>query len=183
MSEHAPEEPALPADDAGEEPISSAGAEALVEEELDPVARAERERDDHLDQLRRLAAEFDNYKKRMAREHEELRQRAAERLLHDLLPVLDDLERAPGAFETAEHEAIADGVSLVHRALWTLLEREGVAELDPTGELFDPHRHEALLSQPADVPEGTILEVIQKGFLLGDRVLRPARVVVAGAVS
>jgi molecular chaperone GrpE len=119
----------------------------------------------------------------MAREHEELRQRAAERLLHDLLPVLDDLERALGAFETAENEAIADGVSLVHRALWTLLEREGVAELDPTGELFDPHRHEALLSQPADAPEGTILEVIQKGFLLGDRVLRPARVVVAGAVS
>jgi molecular chaperone GrpE len=177
VSEHAPEEQALPAD-GGEEPTSPADAEALVEEELDPVARA-----DHLDQLRRLAAEFDNYKKRMAREHEELRQRAAERLLHDLLPVLDDLERALGAFETAENEAIADGVSLVHRALWTLLEREGVAELDPTGELFDPHRHEALLSQPADAPEGTILEVIQKGFLLGDRVLRPARVVVAGAVS
>ena len=183
MSEHAPEEQALPADDGGEEPTSPADAEALVEEELDPVARAERERDDHLDQLRRLAAEFDNYKKRMAREHEELRQRAAERLLHDLLPVLDDLERALGAFETAENEAIADGVSLVHRALWTLLEREGVAELDPTGELFDPHRHEALLSQPADAPEGTILEVIQKGFLLGDRVLRPARVVVAGGAS
>jgi molecular chaperone GrpE len=183
VSERDEAEPALPAD-GGEEPAPLADPGAVAaEEEVDPVARAERERDDHLDQLRRLAAEFDNYKKRMAREHEELRQRAAERLLSDLLPVFDDLERALTAFETADTEAIADGVALVHRALWTLLEREGVAELDPTGELFDPHRHEALLSQPADAPEGTILEVIQKGFLLGDRVLRPARVVVAGGAS
>ena len=147
------------------------------------VVRAERERDEHLDTLRRVAAEFDNYKKRVAREHEELRGRAAERLLHDLLPVFDDLERALAAFETSDKEAIADGVALVHRALWTLLEREGVAELDPRGEAFDPHRHEALLSQPSDQPEGTVIEVIQKGFLLGDRVLRPARVVVSGGGS
>lgn len=183
MSEHDHQEQALPAD-GGEEPTSLDGdAVSAVEEELDPIVRAERERDEHLDQLRRLAAEFDNYKKRMAREHEELRLRAAERLLSDLLPVFDDLERALTAFETAEKEAIADGVALVHRALWTLLEREGVTELDPKGDLFDPHRHEALLSQPADAPEGTVLEVIQKGFLLGDRVLRPARVVVAGGAS
>ena len=183
MSEHDQQEQALPAD-GGEEPNSLESDDvAAAEEELDPVARAERERDEHLDQLRRLAAEFDNYKKRMAREHDELRIRAAERLLSDLLPVFDDLERALSAFETAEKEAIADGVALVHRALWTLLEREGVAELDPKGDLFDPNRHEALLSQPADAPEGTILEVIQKGFLLGDRVLRPARVVVAGGAS
>lgn len=179
MSTQDPTEEALPAEDGGED---AASGEPAVEE-LDPLARAERERDEHLDTLRRLAAEFDNYKKRVAREHEELRGRAAERLLHDLLPVLDDLERALAAFETSEKEAIADGVALVHRALWTLLEREGVAELDPSGEAFDPHRHEALLSQPSDQPEGTVIEVIQKGFLLGDRVLRPARVVVAGGGS
>lgn len=159
----------------------ASGDGATVDE--DPIARAERERDEHLDSLRRLAAEFDNYKKRMAREQQELQVRAAERLLRDLLPVFDDLERALQAFETAEKEAIADGVALVHRALWTLLEREGVAELDPQGEPFDPHRHEALLSQPADAPDGTVIEVIQKGFMLGDRVLRPARVVVAGGGS
>jgi molecular chaperone GrpE len=175
-----PTEEALPAEDGGEG--AAAPAEAAVEE-LDPLARAERERDEHLDTLRRVAAEFDNYKKRVAREHEELRGRAAERLLHDLLPVLDDLERALAAFEISDKEAIADGVALVHRALWTLLEREGVAELDPRGEPFDPHRHEALLSQPSDRPEGTVIEVIQKGFLLGDRVLRPARVVVSGGGS
>lgn len=179
MSTTDPTEEALPAEDGGED---AAPGDAAVEE-LDPLARAERERDEHLDTLRRVAAEFDNYKKRVAREHEELRGRAAERLLHDLLPVFDDLERALAAFETSDKEAIADGVALVHRALWTLLEREGVAELDPRGEAFDPHRHEALLSQPSDQPEGTVIEVIQKGFLLGDRVLRPARVVVSGGGS
>ena len=182
MSAHDPVDWDLPAE-SGEEPIVSEVEAELVAEELDPLALAERDRDDYLDQLRRLAAEFDNYKKRMAREHEELRERAAERLLRDLLPVFDDLERALEAFETAENDAIANGVALVHRALWTLLEREGVAELDPTGEMFDPHRHEALLSQPADAPDGTVLQVLQKGFLLGDRVLRPARVVVAGGAS
>ena len=183
MSEHDQTEQALPAD-GGEEPTSLDGEDAaVVEEELDPTVRAERERDEYLDQLRHMAAEFDNYKKRVAREHEELRVRAAERLLSDLLPVFDDLERALAAIETAEKEAIVDGVALVHRALWTLLEREGVTELDPKGDLFDPHRHEALLSQPSDAAEGTVLEVIQKGFLLGDRVLRPARVVVAGGAS
>ena len=87
---------------------------------------------------------------------------SAERLLADLLPVFDDLERALAAFEQSDPETIADGVALVHRALWTLLEREGVAELDPSGEAFDPHRHEALLSQPSDQPEGTVIEVLQK---------------------
>lgn len=182
MNAHDPVDLDLPAD-GGEDSIVSEVEAELVVEELDPLALAERERDDYLDQLRRLAAEFDNFKKRMAREHVELRERAAERLLRDLLPVFDDLERALDAFETAENDAIADGIALVHRALWTLLEREGVAELDPTGEMFDPHRHEALLSQPADAPDGTVLQVLQKGFLLGDRVLRPARVIVAGGAS
>ena len=167
----------LPAD-GGEEPSTEHESDADAEP-LSPLAIAERERDEHLDARRRLAAEFDNYKKRVAREHNELRERSAERLLRDLLPVFDDLERALSAFENADKEAIADGVALVHRALWTLLAREGVSELDPQGQQFDPHRHEALLSQPAGVPEGTVLEVIQKGFLLGDRVLRPARVIVA----
>ena len=157
-----------------------------VTEAAGPEARIlalEAERDEHLDQLRRVAAEFDNYKKRVAREHQEIRERAAERLLADLLPVYDDLERAVAAFDVHDKDAIADGVALVQRALWALLEREGVSEIDPTGEAFDPHRHEALLSQPSDQSEGTVLEVVQCGFALGDRVLRPARVIVAGGES
>jgi molecular chaperone GrpE len=164
--------------------VASAQPEsAAADEALDPLARIEAERDEHLDQLRRLAAEFDNYKKRVAREQQEVRERAAERLIGDLLPVYDDLERAVAAFDQHETDAIADGVALVQRALWTLLEREGVSEIDPAGEAFDPHRHEALLSQPSDQPEGTVIEVVQRGFALGDRVLRPARVIVAGGAS
>ena len=145
---------------------------------------AEVERDDYLDQLRRLAAEFDNYKKRVAREHAEIRERANERLLTELLPVYDDLERALEAFgDGRDGDAIADGVALVQRSLWGVLEREGVSIIDPVGEMFDPHRHEALLSQPSDRPEGTVLEVVQRGYDLGERVLRPARVIVAGGGS
>lgn len=171
------------ADAASSQPESIVEDAAAAAEEQDPVARIEAERDEHLDQLRRLAAEFDNYKKRVAREQQEVRERAAERLLGELLPVYDDLERAVAAFDQHDKDAIADGVALVQRALWTLLEREGVAEIDPVGEAFDPHRHEALLSQPSDQPEGTVIEVVQRGFALGDRVLRPARVIVAGGAS
>ena len=145
------------------------------------LAQAEADRDRYLDGMRRLAAEFDNYKKRVAREQESLAQRAGERLIRDLLPVLDDLERAVDAFEVHDKEHVAEGVALVHRALRSMLEREGLQEVAPDGEPFDPHVHEALLSQPSDQPEGTVIQVVQKGFVLGDRVLRPARVVVAGA--
>lgn len=152
--------------------------------EGDGRSSAEVERDDYLDQLRRLAAEFDNYKKRVAREHAEIRERANERLLADLLPVYDDLERALEAFgDGRADDPIADGVALVQRSLWGVFEREGVSIIDPIGEAFDPHRHEALLSQPSDQPEGTVLDVVQRGYALGERVLRPARVIVAGGGS
>jgi molecular chaperone GrpE len=95
--------------------------------------------------------------------------------------VLDDLERAVEAFEVHDKEHVAEGVALVHRALRGMLEREGLSEVAPEGEPFDPHLHEALLTQPSDAPEGTVIQVVQKGFKLGDRVLRPARVVVAAA--
>jgi molecular chaperone GrpE len=85
------------------------------------------------------------------------------------------------AFAVHDTKHVAEGVALVHRALCAMLEREGVQEVAPDGEAFDPHVHEALLSQPSDQPEGTVIQVVQKGFVLGDRVLRPARVVVAAA--
>jgi molecular chaperone GrpE len=168
-------------------PAPEAGVPEDVAEQAagdDPAVRlaaAEAERDEYLDRLRRIAAEFDNYKKRVAREQEALTVRAGERLIRDLLPVLDDLERAVEAFAVHDKEHVAEGVALVHRGLRGMLEREGLQEVAPDGEPFDPHRHEALLSQPSDAPEGTVLQVVQKGFVLGDRVLRPARVVVAAA--
>jgi molecular chaperone GrpE len=128
----------------------------------------------------RLAADFDNYRKRVAREYAEVTARANERLVKELLPVLDDLGRALVAADEHEEAKLAEGVQLVHRQLSALLEREGVAEIETNGR-FDPHVHEALLSQPSDREEGTVLEVVQKGYRVGDHVLRPARVIVAAA--
>jgi molecular chaperone GrpE len=138
------------------------------------------ERDEYLDALQRLKAEFDNYRKRAARDQAGITARANERLVKELLPVLDDLGRALEAAEEHEEAALEEGVKLVHRAFADLLRREGLAEIDTNGH-FDPHVHEALLAQPSDADEGTVIEVVQKGYRLGDRVLRPARVVVAAA--
>jgi molecular chaperone GrpE len=153
-----------------------------VEERVDedPLAAAEANAQQHLDDLKRLAAEFDNYRKRVAREHEALSSRAAERLVRELLPIADDLERALEAAEQHEEAKLEDGVRLVHRELSAVLEREGLVEIETNGK-FDPHVHEALLARPADAEEGSVLEVVQKGYRLGDRVLRPARVIVAAA--
>lgn len=127
----------------------------------------------------RLAADFDNYRKRVAREHAELTARANERLLNELLPVLDDLERALEAAAEHEEAKLEEGVRLVHRSLVGLVERHGLSEIDADGT-FDPHVHEALLSQPGEgAEEGAVLQVLQKGYRLGDKVLRPARVIVA----
>ena len=131
------------------------------------------------DSYLRLAADFDNYRKRVAREHAELTARANERLVNELLPVLDDLERALEAAAEHEEAKLEEGVQLVHRSLASLLERQGLTEIGTEGA-FDPHVHEALLAQPAEgAEEGSVLQVLQKGYRLGDKVLRPARVIVA----
>ena len=142
---------------------------------------AETKRVEYLHDLKRVAADFDNYRKRVARDQESVVARAHERLVKDLLPVLDDLERALLAAAEHEEAKLEEGVRLVHRELKSVLAREGLAEIDTDGR-FDPHVHEALLAQPSDEEEeGSVIEVIQKGYRLGDRVLRPARVVVAAA--
>jgi molecular chaperone GrpE len=127
----------------------------------------------------RLAADFDNYRKRVAREQVDLTRRANERLLNELLPVLDDLERALEAAAEHEEAKLEEGVRLVHRSLLGLVERHGLSEIETEGA-FDPHVHEALLAQPGEgADEGSVLQVLQKGYKLGDKVLRPARVIVA----
>jgi molecular chaperone GrpE len=164
-----------------EEQEQDAQAEAAEEEEPleERLAAAEARAQEHLTDLQRVAADFDNYKKRAARDREQLAARAAERLVKELLPVLDDLERALEAANEHEEAKLEDGVRLVHRALADALAKEGLTEIEADGA-FDPHVHEALLSQPADGADaGAVLQVLQKGYRLGDRVLRPARVIVA----
>jgi molecular chaperone GrpE len=142
------------------------------------LADVEAERDEYLDQLRRVAAEFENYRKRVARDQADLAARAHERLMKALLPVVDDLERALVAADEHQEAKLEEGVALVARALRDALAREGLTEIETDGS-FDPHVHEALLTQPSDAEEGAVIEVLQKGYRLGDQVLRPARVVVS----
>jgi molecular chaperone GrpE len=171
------------------EPVTSEEAVGVPEEEgseTEPsseleqrLAEVEAQRDEYLRDLQRLAADFDNFRKRVAREQEALVARAHERLVKELLPVLDDLERALEAAEQHDEVKLVDGVRLVREALRQSLEREGLVEIEAEGR-FDPHVHEALLAQPAEGREqGDVIEVVQKGYRLGDKVLRPARVVVA----
>jgi molecular chaperone GrpE len=156
----------------------AAGVEPQIADVAVDVAALEKERDDYLDALQRLKAEFDNYRKRVARDQRELAARAHERLVRELVPVLDDLERALEAASEHEEAKLEEGVRLVHRSLADALAREGLAEIETNGR-FDPHTQEALLSQPSEAEEGTVIQVLQKGYTLGDRVLRPARVIVS----
>ena len=153
-----------------EQPVEESGEDRL--------AALEAERDEAVDRWKRTAADFDNFRKRVARERDELVTLANERLVKELLPILDDLERALVAASEHEEARLEEGVRLVHRQLAAALEREGLTEI-PTEGKFDPHVHEALLSQPSEAEEGSVIEVLQKGYRLGDRVLRPARVVIA----
>ena len=156
------------------------------EQEISPLdaalaraAAAEVKRDEYLADLQRLAADFDNFRKRVVRDQQALVARATARLVAELIPVLDDLERAVAVAAESSEPKLEEGVRMVQRALHGALAREGLEEVAADGP-FDPHQHEALMQQPSEAPEGTVIQVLQKGYRLGDRVLRPARVIVAG---
>jgi molecular chaperone GrpE len=156
--------------------------EQVVESGEDQLAALEAERDEAIDRWKRAAADFDNFRKRAARERDEYVTLANERLVKELLPILDDLERALAAVGEHEEATVEEGVRLVHRSLASLLQRNGVEEISTEGQ-FDPHVHEALLSQPSEAEEGSVIDVVQKGYKLGDRVVRPARVVIAAPIG
>jgi molecular chaperone GrpE len=165
-----------------EAPVDRAEGLPAEQDGGDALAALQAERDEAVDRWKRTAADFDNFKKRAAREREEYVTFANERLVKELLPILDDLERALVAATEHQEAALEDGVRLVHQSLAGLLSRQGLKEID-AGGAFDPHVHEALLSQPAEAEEGSVIDVVQKGYTLGDRVVRPARVVVAAPMS
>jgi molecular chaperone GrpE len=148
-------------------------------ESEDPLARAERERDEYLDLARRAQADFENYRKRAAKEAAAAGDRAKSGLVRELLPVVDNLERAlASAGEGEQH--LAEGVRLVHSELVAVLERHGVEQFDPRGERFDPGEHEALSMRVQDGAEsGVVLDVVEKGYRANGGILRPARVVVS----
>jgi molecular chaperone GrpE len=145
----------------------------------DPLARTQRERDEYLDLARRSQADFENYRKRAAKETALAGERAKSGLVRELLPVVDNLERALASAGSSEQH-LAEGVRLVHSELIAVLERNGVQQFDPSGERFDPGEHEALSMRPQDGAEsGVVLDVVEKGYRANGTVLRPARVVVS----
>ncbi len=159
--------------------LDAEAPELDVEELLARLQDAERERDKLLDDLRRTAADFDNYRKRVAREQMQVLARSGERVVAKLLPVLDDLERALDAAEHHEEAKVLEGVRMTKDALAGVLASEGVEEIVADGP-FDPHVHEALMTQPAEgVEPGHVVQVVQRGYRIGDAVVRPARVIVA----
>ena len=162
------------------EPVEAETAEADSGDlEVEALAKVEAERDEYLADLQRVAAEFENYRKRAAREQERLIAHAHERLMRELLPVLDDLERTLEAAARHEEAALVDGVALVERSLRKALEKEGLVEIATDGP-FDPHVHDALLTKAEKGAEpGSVLEVVQRGYRVGEKVVRPARVIVA----
>lgn len=150
------------------------------------VAALQKDRDETYDRLLRLTAEFDNYRKRTDRERRDLSDFLTMDVVKDLLPVVDDLERAlanPGAIATnPELAAYHQGITLIHRQLLDALRRRGVEAIDVSGRIFDPEWHEAVTHEPAgDRPDGQILAELRRGYTVGGKLLRAAMVKVAKA--
>ncbi|MCS6870168.1 MAG: nucleotide exchange factor GrpE [Anaerolineae bacterium] len=161
-----------------------AQAEAVSAESVSLEAQLEearRKADEYLNGWKRVLAEFDNYRKRAEKEREEIAQNATIETLRRLLPVIDDFERALNSLpaERAEDETLK-GFVLIHRKLISLLESANLTQINPIGQAFDPTRHEAIGQEPSsDVASGHVSAVLQKGYLYGERVIRPALVRVA----
>src|SRR5881394_53546 len=165
----------------GEVPPTPPPAGEDIEKDLDALlGEAEQERDEYLDLAKRTKADFENFRKRMTAEVQAAGGRGKADVLRDVLPVLDDLERALQAAgldpEGDSEDGLAHGVLLVFRSLRDSLGRHGIEAVDPTGEKFDPNLHEALSAQPAEgVESGVVVETMQKGYRLGEQLIRPAR--------
>lgn len=171
-------------------------AQERVEADLDELAQARKERDEYLELAQRTKADFENYRKRVASETAEAQVRGKAALARELIPAIDNLERAlqavgieldqpaagdePPSREVSAKDALAEGVALVYRELRSSLARAGVESYDPVGEKFDPEQHEALSTRAGeDGASGVVLETLDRGYRLDGQLLRPARVVVS----
>ncbi len=185
MSEHEPQVEEQPVDGVHETTAPEADDAAVeVEHDLDELLARAGRADEYLALAQRTQADFENFRKRMTRDLAAAEARGVARVAKELLPALDNLGRAlaaaeaGGEAETVEH--LAAGVKLVNDELLGALKRVGIEPFSPQGEPFDPNEHEAMAQHPVEgAASGTVIEVYQQGFRLGESVLRPARVVVA----
>jgi molecular chaperone GrpE len=182
--EDSPElEPKQPAEDEKVEPekedVISESADEDIAEQLEA---SKKENEENYDRFLRVSAEFENYKKRQSREMVEFRKYANQSLIRDILPVIDNLERAISSTEvgTEEGNGILEGIALTFKDLLKILEKYDVQPIDAVGAPFDPNFHQAVSQEASDdYPENTVLHELQKGYLLHDRLVRPSMVIVS----
>ena len=181
--------PSEPADAAGSEqaPVEPAEAFEIAGEELEALTAKAEKAEEYLQLAQRTQADFENFRKRAARDAANAKERGATKLALELLPAVDNLERAlehaPAESDPAHPDdgAFVSGIKHVHSDVVAVLQRAGIERYSPEGEQFDPTLHEAVAQQPVEGYEpGTVVEVFQRGYRMGDSVVRPARVVVAG---
>jgi molecular chaperone GrpE len=187
----APVGPAAPAEETDEDAEAARedgreeeGRDAQqLERDLDELTAKAQKADEYLELAQRTRADFENYRKRAAREAAAAQERGVVKLVRELLPAVDNLDRALEAAtgNGGSTDELLSGIKLVHAEVIAALNRAGVELYSPAGEKFDPTRHEAVAQQPVDGADpGTVVEVYQRGCRLGESVIRPARVVVAG---
>ena len=176
------EETSKPKPPEAEEKTKSVPGKEEAKKDLETrLQEKEKEAQENYDRYLRLSAELENYKKRMEKEKSETYKFANENILKDLLPVLDNLERALEAGrESGIPQALLEGVELTYKSLWTVMEKHGVSRIEAMGEEFDPNRHEAVMVQEdAQKPAGMVISQLQIGYRLHDRLVRPAMVIVS----
>jgi molecular chaperone GrpE len=164
-----------------------AGADAagtiLTADEIEALKARAGKADEHWDRLLRVSADFDNYKKRAARDVQEARRFANESLLQKLIPVVDNFDMALQSASTpagASADSLKAGVAMIYSQLKSVMAETGLEEIDATDKLFDPNLHEAVSQQEtAEVPEGKMIQQLRKGYRLRERLVRPASVIVA----
>lgn len=154
-------------------PSSTEGTESAALAER--AARLQAEKEELMQTMVRRQADFENYRKRIERERQEDRRHGTARLIEDLLPVVDAFERAIKAHDDPAYEEHLKGLELIYRQLWETLSRHGLERITAAGKPFDPHYHQAIERVESDeYPEGTVVEVLQDGFIFHGRVLRPS---------
>ena len=164
----------------GHEPSESPAGEQDSSPLAGQITKLQAEKDDLQQTLVRRQADFENYRKRVERERHEEGRRGVERLIHDLIPVLDGFDRALKAHEDPAEEEYRKGVTLIRKQLWEALARHGLERIEAAGKMFDPHVHQAIERvETTDYADGAVLEVFQDGYMFHGRVLRPAIVRVA----
>lgn len=169
--------------DPAAEPLVSVEPSALSPEQLAELKERAAKADEHWDRLLRATADFDNFKKRAAREKQDAIKFANENLLQKLIPILDNFDMALSAAQNAQtdgSQSLQTGINMIYQQLKSVLAENGVEEVDATGKPFDPNLHEAVSQKETDeAPEGQVVQQLRKGYKLKERLLRPASVIVA----